>query len=107
MATLTTAAAHNYVAGDRVTVTNLDPALDGTYTITAAPTTTTFTFSKTGTNIPSTADTGTATVPAAGRAVTSFTDTASTTEYNIPGNENYNPAAPSDYIIASTEDPTP
>jgi hypothetical protein len=107
VATLTTAAAHNYVAGDRVTVANLDPALDGTYTITAAPTTTTFTFSKTGTNIPSGADTGTATVPAAGRAVTTFTDTASTTVYNIPGNENYDPAAPSDYIISSTEDPTP
>ncbi len=105
--TLTTAAAHSFMVGDRVTVSGLDAELDGTFTITGK-TSNTFTYSKTGADISSTADTGTAIVPAAGRAVTSFTDTnpGSSTVYNIPGNENYNPEAPADFIIASTEDPT-
>lgn len=107
-ATLTTAAAHGFVAGDEVVVAGLTTtALNGTYTIVSAPTTTTFTYttSTTGT-IASTADSGTAEVYANGRAVTDFSSQGSTTAYNVPGNENYNADNATDFIIASTEDPT-
>lgn len=107
-ATLTTAAAHNFAAGDEVVVSGLTTtALNGTYTIASVPTTTTFTYttSTTGT-IGSTADSGTAEVYANGRAVTDFSSQGSTTAYNVPGNENYNADNATDFIIASTEDPT-
>ena len=54
-ATLTTSAAHGFAAGDSVTVSGLtNSALNGTYTITTAPTSTTFTYT--------TATTGTAAI---------------------------------------------
>ncbi|CAM8452375.1 VCBS repeat [Candidatus Methylopumilus universalis] len=59
VATITTSTAHGYTTGDRVTVdSSSNDALDGTYTITGAPTTTTFTYAKTAGNS-STVDTGT------------------------------------------------
>jgi hypothetical protein len=60
--TITTSAAHGYSIGDSVTVaavTNTD--VNGTVNIDTVPTTTTFTYSDTGTNITSGADTGTVT----------------------------------------------
>ena len=60
--TITTSAAHGYSAGDSVTVaavTNTD--VNGTFIISAVPTTTTFTYTDAGTNITSGADTGTVT----------------------------------------------
>jgi len=60
--TITTSAAHGYSIGDSVTVaavTNTD--INGTFTITGVPTTTTFTYTDAGTNITSGADTGTVT----------------------------------------------
>ena len=60
--TITTSAAHGYSIGDSVTVaavTNTD--VNGTFTITGVPTTTTFTYTDAGTNITSGADTGTVT----------------------------------------------
>lgn len=39
-------------------------------------------------------------------AVTDFTTQSSTTAYNVPGSEEYNPDNAIDFIIASTEDPT-
>jgi hypothetical protein len=108
-ATITTSTAHNFAVGESVTIagTNGNSALHGTYTITAVPTTTTFTYTTaTSGTITSAADTGTAVVPAGSRAVTDFTSQGSTTAYNVPGNENFNEDNPIDYIIASTEDPT-
>jgi hypothetical protein len=107
-ATVTTSAAHEFEAGDSVVVTGLtNTALNGTYTIVSAPTTTTFTYTTTTTGtIASTADSGTAVVAANSRAVTDFASQGSTTAYNVPGNENFNEDNPVDYIIASTEDPT-
>lgn len=66
VATLTTSAAHNYLAGDVVTVTGVDATFNGTFNIIAVPTSTTFTYAKTASNVTSAAvsPTGTATVNA-------------------------------------------
>lgn len=45
-ATITTSAAHNLFAGQRVTITGVDTTFNGTYTIASIPTSTTFTYSK-------------------------------------------------------------
>ena len=108
-ATITTSTAHTYVAGDTVLIsgTNGNSALHGTYTITTVPTSTTFTYTTaTSGTITSAADTGTTLVTADARAVTDFTSQGSTTVYNVPGNESYNADNATDFIIASTEDPT-
>jgi hypothetical protein len=55
VATLTTAAAHGFAAGFEVVVTGVDATFNGTYTITGVPTTTTFTYAKTASDVPSTA----------------------------------------------------
>ena len=76
-------------------------------TITTVPTTTTFTYTTSSSgSIASTADSGTALVTANSRAVSDFESEGSTTAYNVPGNENYNADNATDFIIASTEDPT-
>lgn len=62
VATLTTAAAHNFTTGQVVTVSISDPVFDGTYTITGTPSTTTFTYARTNANVVSAAASGTATV---------------------------------------------
>jgi hypothetical protein len=60
--TITTSAVHGYSIGDSVTVTAVtNTAVNGTFTITTVPTTTTFTYAQTGGNIGTTADTGTVT----------------------------------------------
>jgi len=108
-ATITTSTAHGFEAGDSVTIsgTNGNAPLHGTWTITSVPTTTTFTYTTTTSGtITSAADTGTALVLANSRAVTDFTSQGSTTAYNVPGNESYNADNATDFIIASTEDPT-
>jgi len=106
-ATITTSTAHGFAAGDTVVIDGLTTnALEGTWTIASVPTTTTFTFTKASATINSTSDSGTAVVAPNSRAVTDFTSEGSTTEYNVPGNENYNADEDIDFIIASTEDPT-
>jgi hypothetical protein len=107
-ATITTSAAHTFAAGDTVVVSGLEnDALDGTYTIGTVPTSTTFTYTTTTSGtINSVSDSGTALVAANSRAVSDFTSQGSTTSYNVPGNEVYNADLPTDFIIASTEDPT-
>lgn len=107
-ATITTSTAHTMEAGDTVVISGLtNTALNGTYTITTAPTDTTFTYTTaTSGSISSTADSGTALVTANSRAVTDFASQGSTTAYNVPGNEVYNADLPTDFILASTEDPT-
>jgi len=62
VATITTAAAHNYVTGYTVVVDASNNSFDGTYTITGTPTTTTFTYARILGNIASQAATGTAIV---------------------------------------------
>lgn len=55
VATLTTSAAHGLFEGDSVVVSSVDATFNGTYTITAVPTTTTFRYAKTASNVTSTA----------------------------------------------------
>jgi hypothetical protein len=108
-ATITTSAVHTFRVGDEVTVsgTNGNPSLEGTWTITGVPTTTTFTYTTTTSGtITSASDTGTALVTANSWAVNDFLSQGSTTAYNAPGNANYNADEAIDFIIASAEDPT-
>ena len=55
IATLTTGAAHGLAVGMEIVVTGVDATFNGTYEIATVPTTTTFTYAKTATNVPSTA----------------------------------------------------
>ena len=55
VATLTTTAAHGLSTGMEITITGVDATFNGEYTITGVPTTTTFTYAKTATNVASTA----------------------------------------------------
>jgi hypothetical protein len=64
VATITTAAAHTYLAGDVVTIASVGAPFDGVYSIVAVPTSTTFTYAKTNANVTSASATGTATVNA-------------------------------------------
>jgi hypothetical protein len=108
IATLTTSTAHGFEIGQSVTVSDVDSTFNGTYTITAVPSTTTFRYAKTASDVASTA------VSPAGSvlrnrgylAVTDFDSQGSTSSYNVPGSEEYNADLPVDFIIASTEDPT-
>ena len=61
VATLTTSAAHGLAIGLEVEVTGVDSTFNGTYTITSVPSTTTFTYAKTASNVASTPSTGTVT----------------------------------------------
>jgi N4-gp56 family major capsid protein len=62
VATITTAVAHGLGVGQVVTVAAVTATtLNGTFTIASVPTTTTFTYSLTATNVTSAADTGTVT----------------------------------------------
>jgi len=108
IATLTTGAAHGFEVGQSVTVSSVDSTFNGTYTITAVPTTTTFRYAKTATDVASTAvsPVGSVLRNRGYLAVSDFTSQGSTSSYNVPGNEDYNQDLPVDFIIASTEDPT-
>jgi hypothetical protein len=55
VATLTTTAAHGLSTGMQITITGVDATFNGEYRITGVPTTTTFTYAKTATNVPSAA----------------------------------------------------
>jgi len=55
IATLTTSAAHGLTVGMTITVTDVDATFNGEYRITTVPTTTTFTYAKTASNVTSTA----------------------------------------------------
>lgn len=55
VATLTTASAHTYRAGDVVVISGVDATFNGTYSIIAVPTGTTFTYAKTNANVTSAA----------------------------------------------------
>jgi len=108
VATLTTGSAHGFEVGQSVTVSGVDSTFNGTYTITAVPTTTSFRYAKTATDVPSAAvsPAGSAVRNRGYLAVSDFASQGSTTEYNVPGSEEYNPDEATDFIIASSEDPT-
>jgi hypothetical protein len=55
VATLTTTTAHGLSTGMQVTIAGVDATFNGEYRITGVPTTTTFTYAKTASNVPSTA----------------------------------------------------
>jgi len=55
VATLTTTAVHGLCTGMEIVITGVDATFNGTYTITGVPTTTTFTYAKTASNVASTA----------------------------------------------------
>jgi hypothetical protein len=55
VATLTTTAAHGLSIGMQITITGVDATFNGEYRITTIPTTTTFTYAKTATDVASTA----------------------------------------------------
>jgi hypothetical protein len=54
VATLTTSAVHGLSVGMQITITGVDATFNGEYRITGVPTTTTFTYAKTATNVTST-----------------------------------------------------
>jgi hypothetical protein len=53
VATLTTTAAHGLAVGYQITITGVDATFNGEYKITGVPTTTTFTYAKTASDVPS------------------------------------------------------
>jgi hypothetical protein len=54
VATLTTSTAHGLAVGMQITISGVDATFNGEYRITGVPTTTTFTYAKTATNVTST-----------------------------------------------------
>jgi hypothetical protein len=62
VATITTSATHGFAVGDYVVVSGVDATFNGTYLVASVPTTTTFTYAKTATNVTSAAATGSAVV---------------------------------------------
>jgi len=87
VATLITSVAHNFAVGDSVTVASLDSTFNGTYTITAVPSTTSFQFAKTNIDVASTRI-GDQTFTITNKALVSNTATlqTSTTHTYIVGN---------------------
>ena len=64
VATLTTSTSHTYLVGDVVVVSGVDATFNGTYSITAVPTATTFSYAKINANVTSAAASGSAAVSA-------------------------------------------
>jgi len=62
VATLTTSATHGFAVGDYVVVSGVDATFNGTYVVASVPTTTTFTYAKTATNVSSVSASGSAVV---------------------------------------------
>jgi hypothetical protein len=62
VATITTSATHGFAVGDYVVVSGVDATFNGTYVVASVPTTTTFTYAKTASNVTSAAASGSAVV---------------------------------------------
>jgi hypothetical protein len=58
VATLTTSAVHNLSSGTYITITNVDPTFNGSFTVSSTPTTQTFTYAKVASNVASQASSG-------------------------------------------------
>ena len=91
VATITTAAAHGLKVGQPVTVSGLSAgsAINGSYLVASVPTTTTFTVAKTNSNITSTADTGTVTIPTVSTSGTSMTVYGDSTQGSQTGDRTF------------------
>ena len=108
VATVTTASAHGFEAGQSVVVAGVDATFNGTYTITTVGSNTTFSYAKVASNVASAAvsPVGSAVRQRGYTAVTDFASQGSTSTYNVPGNSDYNADNAVDFIIASSEVPT-
>ena len=108
ISTLTTGSAHGFEVGQTVVISSVDATFNGTHVITSVPTPTTFRYAKTATDVASTAvsPVGSAVRQRGYLAVSDFASQGSTSSYNVPGSDTYNPDEAIDFIIASTEDPT-
>ena len=62
VATITTSATHGFAVGDYVVVSGVDATFNGTFLVASVPTTTTFTYAKTASNVTSAAASGSAVV---------------------------------------------
>jgi hypothetical protein len=62
VATITTSATHGFAVGDIAVITGVDATFNGTHYVASVPTTTTFTFAKTATNVTSVAASGSVSV---------------------------------------------
>jgi hypothetical protein len=78
VATLTTSSAHGLSIGMEIVVTGVDATFNGTYTIASVPSTTTFTYAKTASNVASQAATG-----SVSSSVTHFVNYASVGAYRV------------------------
>ena len=78
--TLTTAAPHNFIIGESVTVAGVSATFNGTFTIKDIPSPTTFQYDQTDNNVTETASTGTATTS---RPQIGFTETFTTNNGSI------------------------
>lgn len=95
-AILTLEATHGYTAGETITVSGVDVTFNGTYTITGV-TTRTVKYAKTAADAP-------AVDVSDPSAVVSSSPSGSETQYNVPGNINYNADVTVDNVIRSNED---
>ena len=86
VATLTTSAAHGLSVGQTVGITNVDTTFNGTYVVLSAPTTTTFTYAKTATDVVSAAVTSSWTITNKALSSDIATITTSTTHGLQAGN---------------------
>ena len=91
VATLTTSAAHNLAVNDSIWVEGVDSTFNGEYIVTTVPTTTTFTYAKTATNVASTAVTSSAAIVATtGSVYMENLSELAITGYLTTGNIRYN-----------------
>lgn len=91
VATLTTSAAHNLAVSDSIWVEGVDATFNGEFTVATVPTTTTFTYTKTATNVVSTAVTSaTAIVATTGAIYLEDLTELTPTGYLTTGNIRYN-----------------
>lgn len=108
VATITTSVPHQFSVGDKVVLADLTATLapmNGSHTILSTPTSTTFTFAQTTTDIVSaTSAVGTATVGAGGTAVTDLPEGVDSTDFNVPGNVDYT-EGDIDFVVDSIKNP--
>jgi len=96
VATLTTSTAHNLTAGDVVWVAGVDATFNGQYTVISVPTTTTFTYAKTASNVASAAVSPTGTVAITGYTYIEGANLVST-GYITTGNIRYGTLEPKNF----------
>ena len=97
VATLTTSTAHGLATGDVVFVGGVDSTFNGQYTVTGAPTTTTFTYAKTASNVASSAVSPTGTVAKVGYNYIEDAATLIASGYLTTGNIRYGTLEPKNY----------